>query len=50
MGAPSTVSPQAVCQVSGVIRKAAAGSGITEGQFIFERRLFLFHWLWFLVS
>lgn len=42
VGTPSTVSPRAVCQVSGVIRKAAVGSGITEGQFILERRLFLF--------
>lgn len=42
VGTPSTVSPRAVRQVSGVIRKAAVGSGITGGQFVFERRLFLF--------
>lgn len=38
MGIPSTVPPQAVCQVSGISRKAAEGSTVTEGQFIFERR------------
>jgi hypothetical protein len=31
------------CVPGGIVRKAAVGSGISEGQFIFERRLFLFH-------